>query len=70
MKIYALLEVDTFDHLGLKASVVGYYANKDLALLAAQDRYNEIKGISYTFDEWWERDCHLDEITVVTENEE
>jgi len=59
MKIYALHDVETFDHLG-------YYSTRMLAYLAAQDHYNDIEGISYTFDEYWERNCHLDELTVVT----
>ena len=62
MKIYALIDVETLDHLG-------YYSTKYLALLAAQGHYNEIEGISYTFAEYWERNCHLDELTVVTEED-
>ena len=63
MKIYALYDVETFDHLG-------YYATMHLAWKAAQDHYNKIEGISYTFSEYWERNCHLDEITVVTEEDD
>ena len=63
MKIYALTDVETFDHLG-------YYSTKYLAFLAAKDHYNEMEAIQYTFNEYWDRNCHLDELTVVTEEEE
>ena len=63
MKIYALHDVETFDHLG-------YYSTRMLAYLAAQDHYNDIEGISYTFAEYWSENCHLAECDVVTEEDE
>lgn len=59
MKIYALYDVETFDHLG-------FYSTRMLAYLAAQDHYNDIEGISYTFDEYWDKNCRLEEIDVFT----
>ena len=63
MKIYALSDVMKWDHLG-------YYSNKYLAWKAAEDHYNGYEGISCTFSEYWDKHCHLNEITVVTEDEE
>lgn len=63
MKIYALSDVMKWDHLG-------HYSNKYLAWLAAKDHYKKIEGISCTFSEYWDNHCHLDEITVVTEEDE
>ena len=63
MRIYALYDVDKFKHLG-------FYSTKYLAWKAAQDHYNDIEGISYTFDEYWSENCHLAECDVVTEEDE
>lgn len=67
MKIYALLDVETVDHLG-------YYINKDLACKAAEEYWHETRDIfadfPRTFAEYWNDICSLEEITVVTEDEE
>lgn len=63
MKIYALHDWEAFDP-------IGYYSTRMLAYLAAKDHYNYIEHPLPTFDEYWERNCNLEEITVVTEEDE
>ena len=66
MKIYILS-----DHHGL----IGYYATKDLAIQAAEDIYEDVYEFAFeckdeTFQDYWDGFCDLEEVTLVTEDEE
>ena len=66
MKIYILS-----DHSGL----IGYYATKELAIEAAKDAHQLDLGCTpesaaESFQPYWDADCHLEEVTVVKDNEE
>ena len=67
MKIYAVSEYG-----GEK--ILGYYINKDLACSAAEKFWHETRDIFQdfprTFAEYWNDVCTLEEVFVVTEEEE
>ena len=65
MKIYILS-----DHSGL----IGYYATKEVAIKAAEAEYNFDKEVlsepSLSFQDYWDKECHLEVVDVEMEDEE
>lgn len=71
MKIYILTEY-RYNSIDDTIYPVGYYATKELAREGAKELYQQYLSdydVDFTFDEYWNRVCDLEEADLVTDKE-